>query len=199
MLHNLFNKFAMRRALSSKGVTLGAAGYNVLDANGNDVTFKLAGIKQDRDGFAWEPNRVVDQGLNYMLNAALRGEGVVSAYFLAPFAGNVTPAAGLTAATFASTMTEFTNYTETNRQPWTTDAAATALELINDASPALITIGSATGTSNTTIWGCSLIASQGKSATGGPLIAAQKRAAALAVEEGFELRMKYRIAMSSGA
>lgn len=196
MLNFNFRQFAAR-FLSSEGKVLGAAGYNLLDANGVDVTYKYGRVRQDGEGFAWERNRVVDQGLNYMLNAALRGEGVVSTYWLAPFAANVTPAANLTAANYASTMTEFTNYTETNRQAWTTDAAATALELVNAAAPALITIGSATGTNNTTIWGCGLIASQGKSATGGPLLAAQKRATALTVEEGFELRIKYRIAMSS--
>lgn len=199
MLRNTLSKLA-RRAFGSQAAILGSAGYNIVDNNGLDVTHKLLPrAKLDREGFAWEPNRVVDQGLNYMLNAALRGEGVVSAYYLAPFAGNVTPAANLTAANFASTMTEFTNYTETNRQAWTSDAAATALELVNNAAPALITIGSATGAANTTIWGCALIASQGKSATGGPLIAAQKRATALTVEEGFELRMKYRILMSSSS
>lgn len=195
MLREIFRR--VRGGFGSSSVIVGAAGYNILDHNGVDITAKLTGVRQDAEGFAWEKNRVVDQGLNYMLNAAFRGEGVVSSYYIAPFAGNVTPTAGLTAANFASTMTEFTNYTEANRQAWVTDAAAAALELINGDAPALITVGSATGTNNTTIWGAGLIASSGKSATGGSLVACQKRAAALTVEEGFELRIKYKLAASS--
>lgn len=142
----------------------------------------------------WERNRVVDQGLNYILNAALRGESVLSSFYIAPFVTNATPAANLTAATFAATLTEFTNYTETARQQWVTDASASALVLENANAPALITIGSG---AQTTIWGAGLLSASPKSSTSGVLVAAQKRTAALTVEEGFEIRIKYRILGSS--
>lgn len=145
---------------------------------------------------AWEKNRVVDQGINYVLNAALRGENVLSAFYIAPFAANVTPAAGLTAANFASTMTEFTNYTQPARPQWVTDGASTALVLENAAAPALFTIA---GGAQTTIWGAGLLAGSPKSSTTGPLIAAQKRSTVLNVENGFEIRIKYRILGSSAA
>lgn len=152
-------------------------------------------INSDREeDYVWGKNRVVDQGLNYMLNAALRGEGVLSAFYIAPFVSNVTPAANVTAATFNSALTEFTNYTETTRRQWVTDGAADSLILINDAAPALFTIGS--GPQNS-IAGAGLLSASGKAATTGVLVAAAKRTAALAVEEDFEIRIKYRISAAS--
>lgn len=140
--------------------------------------------------YEWCQNRVVDQGINYMLNAALRGEGVLSAYYIAPFAANVTPAANLTAATFTATLTEFTNYDEAARPQWVTDAAATALVLENAAAPALFTIA---GGAQTTIWGAGLLSVSPKSSTSGILVAAAKRTTVLNVEDDFEIRIKYRI------
>jgi hypothetical protein len=142
----------------------------------------------------WEKNRVVDQGINYILNAALRGESVLSNFYIAPFVTNSAPAANLTAASFAATLTEFTNYSESARQAWVTDASASALVLENANAPALITIA---GGAQTTIWGAALLSASPKSATSGVLVAAQKRSAALTVEEGFEIRIKYRILGSS--
>lgn len=148
-------------------------------------------------GFVWTPNRVVDQGLNYLLNAALRGEGVISAWFVAPFAANVTPAANTTAANFASTLTEFTNYTEANRVAWASDAAATTLELINDAAPALFTIGAG---GQATIYGAGLLSQSAKSSTAGTLFSAGKLPTALTgLAAGFEVRLKYRLRASSAS
>jgi len=167
----------LRRRFGSSATFLGQFGYSI---NGGE--------------YAWERNRVVDQGLNYILNAGLRGEGVLSSFYIAPFAANVTPAANLTAATFASAMTEFTNYDESARPQWNTDASSTALELVNNTAPALITIGAG---GQTTIWGAGLISVSPKSSTSGLLVAAQKRGTALTVEDDFELRIKYRITAAS--
>lgn len=148
-------------------------------------------------GFVWTPNRVVDQGLNYLLNAAFRGEGVISQWYIAPFAANVTPAANTTAANFASTLTEFTNYTEANRPAWVTDAAAATLELINDAAPSLFTIGSG---GQTTIYGAGLLSQAAKSSTAGVCAAAGKLPTGLTgLAAGFEVRLKYRLRASSAS
>lgn len=143
----------------------------------------------------WTHNRVVDQGLNYILNAAMRGEGTISTWYVAPFAANVTPAANTTAQNFTSTLTEFTNYTEPNRVTWTTDGASTALEVVNDAAPALFTIGAG---GQTTIYGAGLISAQAKSSTSGTLAAAGKLTTGLTgLAAGFEVRLKYRLKASS--
>lgn len=199
MLYNFIEKARAalgRSGASSSATWLGQFGFNVLNQNGTDVTARLfKGVRPDNEGFAWGKNRVVDQGLNYIMNAALRGEGVLTTFYIAPFAANVTPAANLTAATFAATTTEFTNYDEANRVAWVTDAAASALVLVNDAAPSLFTIGAG---AQTTIYGAGLLSAQGKSATTGVLVAAARLGTALTgLADDFEVRLKYRITGSS--
>ena len=180
----------MSKHYDSSANWLGQMGYQVVDAWGVDHTARLGGALEE--GYAWEKNRVVGEGLAYMLNAALRGEGVMSTFYIAPFAANVTPAANMTAATFPTTMTEFTNYAEPNRVAWVTDGPATSTNvfLTNAAAPALFTIA---GGPQNVIWGAALLSAQAKSSTSGFLFAAQKRATALAVESEFEVRIRYRI------
>ena len=146
----------------------------------------------------WTPNRVVNQGLNYALNAALLGQGVNSTWYIAPFAANVTPAANVTGANFASTLTEFTNYSQATRPAWNPDGASTAQELINDANPALFTVGAV---SQTTIYGAGLLSVSGKGATTGICFSAGLLTGAglTGLAEGFEVRIKYRLTASSAA
>lgn len=161
-------------------------GFEVTDDHGKLVT----------PGYVWTHNRVVDQGLNYLLNAAFfSGSPVMANWYIAPFAANVTPAANTTAANFASTLTEFTNYTEANRPIWTPDAASTAMELINNAAPALFTIGSGP---QVAIYGGGLLSASAKGSTSGTCAAAGKLANPLTgLAEGFEVRLKYRLRASS--
>lgn len=143
----------------------------------------------------WTPNRVVNQGLNYILNAAFRGEGVISAWYIAPFAANVSPTAGLTAANFTATQTEFTNYSEPARVAWQTDGASTTQELVNNTLPAVYTIG---GGGQTTMYGAGLLTAQAKSATGGTLGAAGLLPTGLTgLAAGYEVRIRYRITATS--
>lgn len=144
----------------------------------------------------WTPNRVVNQGLNYALNAALLGQGVNSTWYIAPFAANVNPAATVTGANFASTLTEFTNYSQGARPAWNPDGASTAQELINNANPALFTVGSA---AQNTIYGAGLLSTSGKGATSGICFSAGllQGAGLLNLAEGFEVRIKYRLTASS--
>ncbi len=192
MLNKLFEH--AREWLGSSASWRGQFGFQMIDSYGVDRTRHIGGSMEE--GFAWGRNRVVNQGLAHLLNAGLRGEGVISSFFIAPFSANVAPAANLTAADFASVQNEFTNYTEPSRVPWVTDGAATSTSVLltNAASPALFTIGGGAGT---VIWGAGLLSAQGKSATSGVLVAAQRRSAGLNVEEEFEIRIRYRITGSS--
>lgn len=148
--------------------------------------------------FMWGDNSPMNAGINYVFNAALRnGEGLVSGFFIAPFAADATPPVTMTAANFNSTLTEFTNYTEATRQAWTTDGASTNKELINNTAPALITIGNGPQTS---IYGAVLHTNNVKSGTTGIVIAGAKAPAPfLNLAEGFEVKMKYRITGAAGA
>ena len=122
----------------------------------------------------WEPglNLLPTQGLNNCLGAFLGGStfNPEDAWYFAPFATNTAPTLGLTAANFTSTQTEFTNYTETSRRTWTPDAAAGGV--ISNAGTAItMTVGSATGDANTSIYGLALLSASPKGSTAGVLAA----------------------------
>lgn len=127
------------------------------------------GIRNITAGEDWVENRnkVVLQGINQLLTAGLAGS-----WYFAPYAVNIAPVDTLTAANFANTQTEFTNYSETTRQPCT--LVTTGSTSTNSAAPATITIA---GGAQTSIYGVGVISSSAKSAQTGVLLAA----AALAV------------------
>lgn len=114
-------------------------------------------------------NRVVNEGLNHFLNLLGGHDSAVSLY-LAPFTGNVAPAANWTGANFAANATEFTAYSSATRLPWTT-VPSTAQSLGNAAALAVATLTFNAG-GPYTVRGIGLLQSQAKSATTGKLIMA---------------------------
>lgn len=143
------------------------------------------------------PNLIVNEGLAYLLNVGLSAGAQLAAFYVAPFAANVTPVATLTAANFTATQTEHTNYTEATRPAWADDGVVTQY-IENTTTPALITIGSGVGVNDTTVWGAALISASGKSSTSGTMIGCAKFAAARSgLQLNDELRLKYRITASS--
>lgn len=136
-------------------------------------------------------NRVVNQGLNKILSL-LGGHSSSAALYLAPFSGNVTPAAGWTAATFATDATEFEDYTSATRLPWTT-VAPTVQQLTNAAALAAATLTFDTG-GPYTVRGCGLISSSVKAGTSGDLIVAARFDADLTgMTAGGKLALEYAI------
>ena len=147
--------------------------------------------------FAWGKNRVVDTGIDAILNGYFRSENLpgLGGFFIAPFAADVTPPAGLTMANFNTTLTEFTNYDEATRPVWSLDGASTAKLLANDASPALYTVA---GGAQTSIYGAMLCTNNVKGGTNGTAIAAAKAPSAfLSLADGFEVKIKYRLTGAS--
>lgn len=122
----------------------------------------------------WEytHNRVVNQGLDYILNVGLGNGTQVATFYLAPFSGNVSPTASWTGANFTANATEFTAYTASNRLPWTV-VPSTARSIGNTAGLADSTMTlSAGGPYN--IYGVGLLQAQAKSSTTGILFAATR-------------------------
>jgi hypothetical protein len=142
----------------------------------------------------WEiyPNLVVNEGINHILDVALDQGSANANFYIAPFSGNVTPGATWTAANFTANSTEFTNYDETTRVLWATDAAASQ-SIGNNTTAATFTIGSGGGT----VRGAALISASAKSATTGKLIAAARFSADKTLAEDEELRVKYIITGTS--
>lgn len=137
-------------------------------------------------------NIVVDEGINYDLAAALAAGAQITQWYVALFAGNITPANSLTGATFAATATEFTNYTQTTRQLWVPGAVANK-SVDNSASKAGFTIDVGGGT----VYGAALLSAAAKSATTGLAFAAAKFSLQRALLQGDQLNVGYSIAGTS--
>jgi hypothetical protein len=190
------NLMANHRAEALRRLSNGQ--YEVLDGGAILVPamgLKFAGHWETQVGdapWALDPNIVVDEGILHILTVALAQGTANSAFYIAPFGGNITPANTLTAATFTATATEFTNYDETTRVLWAKDAAA-ANAIGNNTTPAVFTISTGGGT----IRGAGLISISTKSATTGKLVAAARFAADKVMTAGEELRIKYIISGTS--
>lgn len=150
------------------------------------------------DDFIYGDNAPMNAGINYLFNAALRnGEGLVPAFYIAPYVADATPSITMTAATFNSTLTEFINYNETTRPVWTTNGPSTNKELTNSTAPGLITVGSGPQTS---IYGAVLHTSNVKSGTSGIVVAgARAPSPFLSLATGFEVKVTYRLTGAAGA
>ena len=144
------------------------------------------------------PNMIVNQWREQALNILFGSTAKITTFYLAPFAGNVTPTASWTASNFASNATEFTNYTEASRQTWTVGAVNTSdYSIGNSAAKATFTVGAGV---QTTIWGVGLLSAQAKSATSGVLVAANKSAAARDnLVEGDQITIGYSIILNNAS
>ena len=127
-------------------------------------------VETQLNGGDWEGqyNLLTTEGMNYLLTTGLDSGSAQTTAYIAPYAANVAPTNALTAATFASTQTEFTNYSETTRQVWTPNGGAASAVISNSNAPAVITISSG---GQTSLYGAALIAgASAKSATSGVCI-----------------------------
>lgn len=138
-----------------------------------------------------QPNLVVNQGLNHILDVVFHGSTPVSPWYLGLFEGNYTPVAGVTAATIASAATETTAYAETTRPAYDEDAAASQ-SITNSASRATFTFNA-----TKTIYGAFIISENTKGGTSGTLLAASRFSASKAVVAADQLLLTYTFNASS--
>lgn len=136
-------------------------------------------------------NLVPTEGLNYILEAALRGGAALSTWYIALFEGNYTPVAGVTAATFPAAATECTAYDQATRVAWTS-AAASGGVVTNSASKAIFTINA-----TKTVYGLAQSSVAAKSGTTGVLASVARFTTPKAVEIGDELRVTSTLTMTS--
>lgn len=119
-------------------------------------------------------NTLTVEGLNYFLEAGLRGSAALPLFYVALFTNDYTPTPSLTAAQFPATAGEITSategYSETERQIWTPAAAAGGV-MDNTDTLCKFTIATATSVN---IRGAALLSSNLKGSTTGKLISATK-------------------------
>lgn len=114
------------------------------------------------DEFEYE-NLVVNQGLNYLLGAALGAQSVITSWYIGLFSGNYTVLASDTASSIAANATEVTAYTAGARQTWV-PAAPSGQAITNSASQASFTFNGPV-----TVYGAFLVSTATISGTGGTL------------------------------
>lgn len=149
------------------GILIDRGGMNAL-ANGSFLhTLYHADGGIDR---VIDPNLVVNEGLDYILNVAFAGQAAVTGWFIALFSGNVNPAPGWNGSNWVAAATEQVNYASTTRPAWVLPGATNTQSIGNSGSEAMFEF---TGSGNNA-YGASLVSASAKGATSGRLFAATK-------------------------
>lgn len=140
----------------------------------------------------WEDhNLVVNEGLNHILDVEFHAATQITTWYLAPFEGNYTPVATVTAATITAASTECTAYDESTRVEYN-EAAAASQSITNSANKAAFTFNA-----TKTIYGFFLASASAKSATSGKLFAAARFSSSKGVADDDQILVTYTFAASS--
>lgn len=141
-------------------------------------------------------NMLPDEGILHILNVVLGASAKISAWYLAPYATAISPAASWTAANFAATAGEITSTTEgfsgSTRPVWTPSAAATN-RIDNLASRADFNI---VCTTSVTINGAGLLSSSTRGGTTGVLVSAARFGTARTLFNGDVFSLGYRVTLA---
>jgi hypothetical protein len=137
-----------------------------------------------------DTNRVVTEGLTYIVASSLAGGAQITTFYLAPFQANVDVPANWTGANFAQQAQEFTGYTNSTRLPWKTTMPTTP-EVGNGANLTDSTMEVSGTAGPYSITGAAVLSASAKSANTGKLIAAAKFSTIRSLETGDELSLRY--------
>lgn len=141
---------------------------------------------------AWNShNLVVNQGLNYLLDAGLGGAAQITPWYVGLFEGNYNPVATDTAANYPANATECTAYNEATRQTYV-EAPAAAQSMTNSANRATFTFNA-----NKTIYGAFLTSVSNKGGATGSLFSADRAAVQKAVGPADQLLVTYTISIAA--
>ena len=141
---------------------------------------------------AIDPNLVVNEGLDYLLNVAFASAAPTTAWYVAIFSGNVNPAAGWTGANWVAAATEQTNYASATRPAWTLPGVTSTQTIGNSASEAMFEFNDDPGDVGYNAYGAALVSASAKSSTSGRLFAATRFAnPRLGLEDPDKLGVQY--------
>lgn len=152
-------------------------------------------VVRDADGNVkdeeYRPNIVVNQGLNYILDAGLSGGTAITTWRVALVKSTTAPAAGMTYATPTYTEIASNNVTETVRQSWT-DGGVASQSVDNSTGPAVYTCSTTTFTA----YGAGLVGGTGSTVianttSGGTLYAYAKFASSKAMSATDTISITY--------
>lgn len=171
---------------TEQGIYIPKAKLNIAGAFTHDVLHPDG----SREGAITDPNLVVNEGLDAVLDIMFHNDTQISTWYVGIFEGNYTPVAGLTAASVTADSTEFTGYDEATRVEYE-EAAASSQSITNSANTADFTINS-----GATIYGAFLVSASAKSATTGTLFSASRFSASRVVASSDSLQITYTISAS---
>jgi hypothetical protein len=153
----------------------------------------LGKIIQDKrviDEFACE-NIVVNQGLNYLLGAALGAQAVTTAWYIALFSNNYTILPSDAAANIAASSGEVTQYTAGVRQNWSSTPPASQ-SISNSTTQASFTFNA-----SLTVYGAFLISSSAINGTSGILFSGAQFGSPKSVVSSDILQLTYTFTAAS--
>ena len=136
-------------------------------------------------------NVIVNEGLNYMINAGLGGGSIISVWYLGLFSGNYSPTSTDAAATIAANATETTAYTAGARQQFQ-PASASGQSITNSASRASFTFNATVA-----VYGAFLISSATIGGTSGTLFSAAQFGTLKNVTSGDQMLLTYTFSLAS--
>lgn len=144
------------------------------------------------------PNLVVDQGIIDILNTYFGSTSKKAGFYVALFAGAVTPAANWTAASFPATASEITSgsegYSQSTRPAFTPANATSATQIDNYAAKAAFTIVTA---STLSVNGAAIVTESTKGSGSGVLVSASRYANTRSLQDGDAYEVGYRFVGSS--
>jgi len=140
------------------------------------------------------PNLVTNEGLDHMLDVALKNGSQNANWYITAFKGNVTPQATWTAANFDTNATEITgtDVSETTREAWT-GGAVSGQQVDNYASKAEFTVATAT----LDLYGLAMLSTSAFGSTAGVLLAATEFSAVRNLLLNDVIGLGYRFSMAS--
>lgn len=136
-------------------------------------------------------NIVVNQGLNYLLGAALGAQTVVTTWFIGLFSNNYTFLSSDTAATIAANAGEVTQYTAGTRQSWQSVPPASQ-SITNAANQASFTFNA-----TLSVYGAFLISSSAINGTSGILFSGAQFGSPKSVVSSDILQLTYTFTAAS--
>ena len=169
----------------------------VLVPNGKIIAEGVYHWRHVRDGAVideWDvENIVVNEGLTYILGAALAGQSQITSWYLGLFSANYTPVGTDTDATFVGSATEVTFVTNTSRPAWTPPSGAVSGQSItNAASQATFTFNA-----GGSVYGAFLSSGSAFGETSGKLLSAARFSAVKTVTTNDQLLMTYTLSAAS--
>jgi len=137
-------------------------------------------------------NLVVNEGLDYILKAAVGETAGIANWYIALFTGDVTVAATWTAVTFTATATEWTAYDEAARQTWTKSL------VVSQGTDSFSSKASFTSSSDAqVVRGAAMLSASAKSATSGTLLASSRFSSDKSLDTGEILDVGYGLQLSA--